>query len=267
MRQIGLLISVILLSVACAPESGESSDAELVEVVDGDTLRMRIDGAIEEVRLVGLNTPERGECFSAEATAGMERLVAGALLRFEKAGGDETDRFGRLLGYVYTNDVLANLEMVRTGSGLAVVGDHPRVDEFAAATDAAWQERAGMWNPNACGVPSTDEVRIDVIEADPPGDDNDRLNDEFIVLHNAGPDSADMSGWMIRDESSTNRYTVPEGTVLTAGARVIVHTGCGVDTASDLYWCSGPVWSNRGDTAIVQAPSGTVVDRLSYGNT
>ena len=123
-----------------------------------------------------------------------------------------------------------------------------------------------MWNPSACGVPSTDEVRIDVIEADPPGDDNDRLNDEFIVLHDAGPDSADMTGWMIRDESSTNRYTVPEGTVLTAGARVIVHTGYGVDTASDLYWCSGPVWSNRGDTAIVQAPNGTVVDRLSYGN-
>ena len=267
MRQIGLVISVLLLSVACAPERGESSDAELVKVVDGDTLRMRIDGAIEDVRLVGLNTPERGECFSAEATARMEQLLAGAVLHFEEAGGEETDRFGRLLGYVYANDILANLEMVRTGSGLAVAGDHPRVDEFAAATGAAWETRAGMWDPNACGEPPTDEIRIDVIEANPPGDDNDRLNDEFIVLRNAGADTADIGGWVIRDESSTNRFSVPEGTVVAAAARMIVHTGCGVDTATDLYWCTGPVWSNRGDTAIVQAPAGAVVDRLSYGNT
>ncbi len=263
MRRLTYPFIIALLVSGCARSGGEES-ATLVEVIDGDTVRVQISGTIEEVRLAGLNTPERGECHSAEATAGLRSLVVAGTLLLEPAGPDDRDRFGRLLRYVYAGDTSVNLAMVLRGHGLGVAGDHTRNREFTAAAETAWAERLGMWGPAACGNTLPSEVEIFALEADPPGDDTERANDEFVVLRNVGPGTTDLSGWRIRDESSTHRFVFPDGSLLSAGALLTVHSGCGVDSMTDLHWCAGPVWSNGGDTVILQAPSGNVVDRLSY---
>jgi len=75
-------------------------------VVDGDTLHVLLPNDREEkVRVLGIDTPERGECGYARATAFARRLAAGRRVTLTT---DPTqarrDRFGRLLAYVTLPD-------------------------------------------------------------------------------------------------------------------------------------------------------------------
>ena len=106
-------------------------------------------------------------------------------------------------------------------------------------------------------------MEVLAVEANPPGDDSDRPNEEFVVV-GGFPAPVDLSGWTLRDESSSHRFEFPQGTVVAAGASITVHSGCGTGTTTALYWCEGPVWSNRGDTVVLQAANGNVADVLIY---
>jgi micrococcal nuclease len=67
-----------------------------------------------------MNTPERGEpCFD-EATAANVELVQGKTVQLVKDVSD-TDRYDRLLRYVYAGDVFVNEELVRLGYAEAVL--------------------------------------------------------------------------------------------------------------------------------------------------
>ena len=103
------------------------------------------------------------------------------------------------------------------------------------------------------------------MDPDPPGPDEDDLNGEWVLLGNLGDQDADLTGWVLRDESSQHRYRFPAGTILHPGEQVTVHTGRGVDAYGDLYWGKdGAVWNNGGDTAILLDPQGNVAGRLRY---
>jgi endonuclease YncB( thermonuclease family) len=264
MRITALIIGLVVLSASCGDGPASATGADLIAVVDGDTVLMKIDGREEQVRLVGLNTPEAAECHHAPATRALETLLSGEELRVDPAGAEDRDRFGRLLRYLFAGDTLVNLALVLRGHGVALTGDHPRADEFGSAADLAWRDRLGMWSPSACGAVPPYTVAITALEADPPGDDADAPNAEFVVISSVGNAEVDLSGWILRDESSANRFRFSAGTLLPAGGDVPVHSGCGADTNTDLYWCAGPVWSNGGDTAILQTADGGVVDRRGY---
>ena len=237
--------------------------AELVTIFDGDTLLVSMDGVEEEVRLLGINTPESDECFSSEAREATESLLGTAALSIEAAG--ERDQFGRLLGYAYADGSQVNLALVEGGYALALQTDHPRLAEFLAAEEAAYAAGAGLWAADACGPPFPAVLGLVDLEPDPPGPDEDDLNGEWVLLANAGAEAADLTGWVLRDESSQNRYRIPEGFLLGAGEAVAVHTGCGDDSSADLYWCAdNPVWNNGGDTALLLDPAGNVAARLRY---
>ena len=265
MRLAAVMIPLVVLSLSCGGGTAAPDPVQLVDVVDGDSIRLLIDGSVEHVRLVGLNTPEADECHATEARIALRSLTTRGALRVEQAGADDRDRFGRLLRYVYSEDTLINLAMLAGGHGLAVQGDHPRNDDFIVSTNQAWTDRRGMWSPRACGAAPTAGVVIAAIEPNPPGDDAERSNDEYVTIRNDGETAVDLSEWRVRDESSSNRFTFAAGSVLSAGAQVTVHSGCGIDSARDVHWCAGPVWSNGGDTAILLAPNGNVADRFSYG--
>lgn len=237
--------------------------AELVTVFDGDTLLVRLDGAEEEVRLLGVNAPERGECFSTEARQAVDSLLADASLTIEVVGG--RDQFGRLLGYAYAGSTLVNLALVEGGYALALQADHPRLIEFGAAEEEAFAAGNGLWAADACGPPTGVALSLPDIEPDPPGPDEDDLNGEWVLVANGGSETIDLTGWGLRDESSANRYRFPDGFSLAVGESVFVHTGCGDDGPGRLHWCAtGPVWNNGGDTALLLDPTGNVAARLHY---
>ena len=86
-----------------------------------------------------------------------------------------------------------------------------------------------------------------------------------VEITNQGSSSTVLTGWVLKDESATHRYNFPSGFLLDAGADVRVLTGCGTDTTTSLYWCSGgAVWNNSGDTAFLLDPSGNIHAQYGY---
>jgi micrococcal nuclease len=98
-----------------SPESPEIG--YISEVIDGDSIKAIIDGKIYEIRYIGINTPEyySNEKAAAElATLENKKLVEGKKVYLFKDKSN-TDKFQRLLRYVFTDEHFINLELVKRG--------------------------------------------------------------------------------------------------------------------------------------------------------
>lgn len=95
-------------------------EAKVVRVVDGDTIEVDIGGNLYKVRYIGMDTPETVhptklvEYFGKEASEKNRELVEGKAVLLEK-DVSEVDKYGRLLRYVWVDDVMVNAELVRLG--------------------------------------------------------------------------------------------------------------------------------------------------------
>lgn len=137
---------VVLGLAGCgAPAHGER--ALVAAVIDGDTIEVQMGGQDWRVRYILINAPEAGEPFGPAATAANRALVAGETVMLVK-DVSETDRFGRLLRYVYLADGrFVNAELVR--QGFAQLATFPPDVTQEAAIRAAQQEAMaagrGIW--------------------------------------------------------------------------------------------------------------------------
>lgn len=106
-----------------APEPCQGSRAPEVttyvvtRVVDGDTIEVEMDGEKVKVRLLCIDTPERGQDGFDEATVALKGLIgdAGRVQLIYDPEHDKADFFGRQLCYVIVDGANANVEMVRLG--------------------------------------------------------------------------------------------------------------------------------------------------------
>jgi hypothetical protein len=106
-------------------------------------------------------------------------------------------------------------------------------------------------------------VVVAEIDADAEGNDNENLNDEYVVLANRGDEPVPLDGWTVSDEAGKT-YEFGNCT-LAPGERVTLHTGSGEETATDVYWGKRQaVWNNDGDTVTVRDANGTIVAERSY---
>ncbi len=152
----------------------------VTRIIDGDTIELSTG---EKLRYIGINTPETVapnkpiECFGQEAKDFNQSLVLGQTVYLEKDLSD-TDRYGRLLRYVY----LANGQMVNellVSEGYAQASSYPPDIKYQPKFDAAQQQaRAlakGLWSdicldvstssPIPSLVPSTQSQPIEKIIA------------------------------------------------------------------------------------------------------
>ncbi len=235
--------------------------ATVVRVFDGDSMLVSLNGDDVEVRMLGINAPEGDECHGDEARDTLRQLVANNPVTLV-TGGEDTDQFDRLLRYVYSDGLNLNLALVANGDAVALQSGHEMEDEFVAVGDESYASGLGMWAGDACGADGEYEVEIVDYVYDPSGRDTDNINGEWIAIANTGSDSIDIGSWKLRDESSRHRFVFPQGAMIEPGDELFVYSGCGSDTPSEFYWCAGdPVWSNGGDTVILQDSAGSVVDR------
>ena len=259
-RLASLLGALALAAAACtAPATGSPRGVTVVEIFDGDSFVARSAGREVEVRLLGINAPEHDECFGPEARDRLVALLAGPV-ELDPVG---TDRFGRALARVRAGDMDVGTAQVSEGAALALSGDDPYARDLMARAARAREAGAGMWSPTACGASlPVPEVTISTIEADPPGRDEEHLDDEWVEVTAADP--VDLSGWVLRDESSSNRFRFPAGVTLAAGATIRVVTGCRPGPHV-LAWCADtPVWNNGGDSVVLLDDRGRVVAFRRY---
>lgn len=133
----------------------ETANAVVLDVVDGDTIVVEVDGRDERVRLIGIDTPETKhptrpvECYGPEAsefTASLLPTGTAILLERDLVGRDD---YGRLLGYVHVpaTGIFVNREIVRRGYArpLTIEPNITYVQEFAADARAAERDDVGIW--------------------------------------------------------------------------------------------------------------------------
>ena len=120
----------------------------VTNVVDGDTLRARIGGSTERVRLIGVDAPERGECYSTRSTELLRELAQDTVVTIL---GDSTqrerDRFGRLLAYVVLPDGIdAGRVLLERGAAVVFETRPPfaRHDPYVEAQEEATRAGAGL---------------------------------------------------------------------------------------------------------------------------
>ena len=122
-KYLGAVLTLFLLLsvIGCpAPTQSFEGEAAVSRVIDGDTIEVNIYGAACRVRYIGIDTPEltdeRPEFYTLaqEATRLNRQLVEGEIVQLEK-DISETDKYDRLLRYVYVDDTFVNAELVSQG--------------------------------------------------------------------------------------------------------------------------------------------------------
>ncbi len=144
MKCLLLLLLVSLIFVGCTPSI--VGEARVVRVIDGDTIE--IEGGVR-VRYIGIDTPEvypQAEYYGPEASAKNVELVEGAIIILEKDTTDK-DHYGRLLRYVWVDDIFVNAELVRLGyaEAHAYPPDVRYQDMFARLESEAREAGLGLW--------------------------------------------------------------------------------------------------------------------------
>jgi len=242
----------------------EITSAIVSKVIDGDTIKLQ-NG--ERVRLLGINTPEKGQPYYEEATNRLKELIEGKTITLEKDIEDK-DQYGRLLRHIYIDDTFVNLEMVREGYANVYV-IHPNVkysSKFENAEEEAKNAKRGIWQPSEGGLSKC--IGILYFHWNAEGNDCYNLNDEYVTFKNTCPQSIDMTSWAVKDEAN-HIYTFPDFN-LAGDATVTLYTGAGIDTTAELYWDSSghtcnAIWNNDGDTLYLRDISGSLVISYSYG--
>lgn len=157
---IALLASVLLdksgsdggRSPADPPASARSADALVTRVVDGDTVEVSIGGRTDDVRYIGIDTPETVkpgtpvQCFGPQASDRNHALVEGRRVRlvFDR---ERRDVYGRLLAYVYADGVFVNAALVRGGYArtLTIPPNTAHAGLFHRLARSAGRDGRGLW--------------------------------------------------------------------------------------------------------------------------
>jgi micrococcal nuclease len=130
----------------------QTVNAHVIRAVDGDTALVRLDGATEYVRYIGVDTPETVkpgtpvQCGGPRASAFDHKLVDGRTVRlvFDR---ERRDDYGRLLAYIYVGRRFVNAELMRRGYARPLPfppnTSHSRL--FARLADKAGRRGEGVW--------------------------------------------------------------------------------------------------------------------------
>jgi micrococcal nuclease len=113
-------------------------------VIDGDTIELA-DG--RRVRLIGIDTPEIGDCYASEATARIRELLLGRTVRLVR-DVSAVDPYGRALRYVYIEDTFVNHVLVAEGYARSIFirPDTAQYSELRIAQEEARDAGRGLWS-------------------------------------------------------------------------------------------------------------------------
>ena len=243
-----LLIGLLLSSSALGAET-----TVVAEALDGDTVLLK-NG--QQVRYLGVNTPERHQSFHQKALELNRVLTVGKTVRLE-FDREREDRYGRLLAYVYVGQEMVNARLLR--EGLAHVYMIPpnlmRAHEFLRLQEEAKAKGLGLW-ANFKGP-----LKITTLE---PG----LKEEEYVRIANVTARALNLKDYKLSDRAGRT-YIFPS-VVLPPGYALTLFSGLGRDArdpegAIRLYWNSGrPIWNNTGDTAFLRGPDGEPIDRFDF---
>ena len=149
----GVVVAVAILIVAVrlveqiGPDRAPTDRFVVARIIDGDTVELR---GGDVLRLLAIDTPEKGEPFYYEA-AGLLRTLSFNQTAENEFTGRRRDKYGRLLGYLYIDGLFVNCEILRRGLGYLYLFrdnelEQDQVRLLLAAQRQAIEEKVGLWS-------------------------------------------------------------------------------------------------------------------------
>jgi endonuclease YncB( thermonuclease family) len=154
MKKIISYVSVFVLFIfLCISVDAATERYELYKVVDGDTIKIRYNGTIESVRIIGINTPETNtnpdECFGSEATKKTKSLINEKFvdIEFDDTQG-RRDKYDRLLAYVFVNGLDVGKELLSFGYAREYTYNkqYKYSNEYKIVESNAKTQALGLWS-------------------------------------------------------------------------------------------------------------------------
>lgn len=294
-------------ATAAVPSAGWET-AQVTRVVDGDTIHVMLNGQDTTVRYILVNTPETVdprspvECYGKEASSANKAMVEGKKVYLAKDVSN-TDQFGRILRYVFTQDGFVNAELVK--GGYAQVSTYPPdVKHETYLRDLERQARegkVGLWAPTTCNgvlapaqptpkppaaatptrqsAPTQKPAPTKQPTAVPPVPPTGTGKVVISGIYYDGQETRSEGDEYITIKnvgtSSVNLegYSINAGDngqdftfpsfVLRAGAAVRVYTNRDI-AGSFSFGRGSAIWNNQGDCGYLYNPEGTQVSEYCY---
>jgi micrococcal nuclease len=227
----------------------DSVTTKVERVIDGDTVVVS-DG--EHIRLLGINTPEKGELHHDEAENFMIGLIQNKTVSLE-FGKDKTDRYNRTLAYIFLDGENINQKQIENGFANFYFpqGKDVHYDSFKESWSKCIEE-----NKNLCE--KSDDKCSTCIELE--------LFDykgQILTFKNACDFSCDLSGWDIKDEGRKH-FAFPKF-VLNSNNEVNVIVGNKTNYGNNFFWKGQDyVWTKTGDTMFLRDAKGGLVLWKNY---
>jgi len=143
------------VSLAMQADIDPEKTYKVTDVIDGDTLKVKIDGKEITVRMLGIDTPEildprkPIQCFGEEASSETKKLLENKEVRLElNPNREKTDKYDRLLAYVYSEDGLfINKYLLENGFAKEYTFDKSYLyqTEFRSIEKQAKSNLKGLW--------------------------------------------------------------------------------------------------------------------------
>jgi micrococcal nuclease len=239
---------------SCVPDTSPQV-GKVLDVVDGDTIRILLDGLVVKVKYIGIDAPEsltRLEYLGKEARARNRELVYGQDVLLYK-DVSERDRFDRLLRYVFVGDRFINYELAGLGyaDALDEAPDSACALLFAQAASSARDKSLGIWAPHT-PMPEESAAAGNLIIF------SVNKEAEFVDIQNVTETPIDLSGWKLVSEQGKQECKLG-GTIqpseifrIFSGSKQPGYS-CGFDK---------PIWDDtQPDPAILYNKDGNEVDR------
>jgi len=217
----------------------------VTEAIDGDTLRVEIDGVVALVRVIGIDAPELADAAAqrelAEAAQGAAAawLARGPIELVADVEPREPDD-GRLLRYVRRGASDLSVDLARAGlaRALPIAPNLAQRDAIAAAVDEARAQSRGLWALVAGLGLHVDKVA------------------ERVTVTNRSGREVTLAGWWLVSLRGGQAFKLPSDTALAAGASLTVSSA---GEPGSLRWPGRNVWNNsRADPGELRMPDGRV---------
>ena len=212
-------------------------------VVDGDT----VIANNQSVRLLGMNTPERGEKYYEEAKVFLEELVLNKTVEL-RFGKEKYDRYNRILGYLFLGGKNINLEIVKEGYANFY---------FPSGKDTYYTLFLDEWEGclvdggNRCEFsndPCSKCIKLEEFD----------YKREIITFENICSFQCDLSNWEIKDEG--RKKFIFEDFLINGKEKINIKTKDGENNSTDLFWKGEKyVWTKTGDSLFLRDKEGLLV--------
>jgi Micrococcal nuclease (thermonuclease) homologs len=203
----------------------------ITSVVDGDTFKADISGAVQTIRVIGIDTPETVdprkpvECFGVEASNKAKAVLSGQKVRLEyDPTQGELDKYGRSLRHVFLQDgTNFGLLMIKDGYAheYTYAVPYKYQSEFKAAQKQAMEKKAGLWGDICQSATAVETPNTSLAPAQSDGSGNCLIKGNISskgekIYHVIGCQSYNQT---VIDESKGEKWFCTEQEALAAGWR------------------------------------------------